>query len=106
MTDLEMTKLCAEAIGITAAMHPIRGTIQRWWYMDGNVERQYGPLWDDAQAMALVKKLNLNIQSPYPDDLEPSWQVYSGANTTLIGCYRPDLNRAIVECVAKMQAAK
>ena len=46
MTDLELTKLCAEAMGIEIS--PVR-------HGDGDFSL-YDPLHDDAQAMALVKK--------------------------------------------------
>jgi hypothetical protein len=99
MTDLEMVRLCALAMGYT--------------YSDGMAERtgregewetshrwRYDPLHDDAQAMQLVKKCRLsvgclrgsgtwNVVGTYPAEAENS-----------------DLNRAIVECVAKMQAAR
>jgi hypothetical protein len=89
MTDLEMTKLCAEAMGIVQSMHVNEDGL--WTYY---------PLHDDAQAMALVKKFHLEC---YWNG--SVWGVLDGPS----GCaheLRGDLNRAIVECVAKMQAAK
>ena len=60
MTDLEMTKLCAEAMGLELFQVPEYGDVlfivgDQCEY--GNVP--YEPLEDDAQAMALVKRFNL-----------------------------------------------
>jgi len=80
VTDLEITKLCAEAMGYRNSSH-------------------YNPLHDDAQAMALVKRQGLHIvwQPMCPD----IWKV---DDTTHVAADK-DLNRAICECVAKMQAS-
>ena len=83
MTDLEMTKLCAEAMGPS-----------------GRDERTYDPLHDDAQAMALVKKFQINIAWYEVNMPRPTFE------PTVYMWRKKDLNRAIVECVAKMQAAK
>ena len=107
MTDLEMTKLCAEAMGYV----PIKSTLQKkgeteakyWKRKDGTEMMMsiYRPLHDDAQAMALVKRFKLDIH----------WQI-AGA---VYVCFenRPasidgsgNLNRAIVQCVAKLQEGK
>jgi hypothetical protein len=68
----------------------------------------YDPLHDDAQAMALVKKFGLDIGEFSAPIGRGDWGVsrsalgwsvdWSGRNS--------NLNRAIVECVAKMQQAK
>ena len=106
MTDLEMTRLCAEAMGL----HPSpygedRLEVVTWHGPDGEhpTYRIYEPLNDDAQAMALVKKFVLHIEWLATKD----WAVDYGsrANPQHIAC-NPDLSRAIVECVAKMQSAK
>ena len=94
MTDLEITKLCAEAVEIKS----LRG---EYWiqHADGN-RVKYNPLHDDAQAMALVKKFELALHK-YKGDWFANWEVNS-----IVGGSDKDLNRAICECVAKMQAAK
>lgn len=81
MTDLEIVTRCAHQMGV-----PLMGS---------DVDL-YDPLRDDAQAMALVKRFELNI-GPIHD----GWQVsdYDGSNET----ENKDLNRAICECVAKME---
>lgn len=110
MTDLEMTKLCAEAMSLTLLPAYRKGTIlydegQHDWNglmysRDGNhlfiQSGAYDPLHDDAQAMALVKKFDLNLQ---PD--HEGWCVsdYTGDK---VETRNADLNRAIVECVAKL----
>ena len=88
MTDLEITKLCAEAIGWE--IFEENGSL---WEKSGLVI--YDPLHDDAQAMALLKKLNLCI---LPARVTVVVGQYSEARNM-------DLNRAICECVAKMQQA-
>ena len=110
-SDLELTRLCAEAMGLRVFVDA---------YGDMCIEQldilsadnvAYRPLHDDAQAMALVKKFSLRLER--------------GGKSGIIGvshvarrwCVRgdtvdpfeheawdeEDLNRAICECVAKMQ---
>jgi len=105
MTDLEMTRLCAEAMGLSVTLHPIRGTIMRYWFMEGSVEREYAPLHDDAQAMALVKKFYLLVNNGVGSSSTNIWHVQTQDDKDE-SIENADLNRAIVECVAKMQAAK
>lgn len=104
MTDLEITRLCAEAMeppatllgssdvwGVSIIYIPEK-KVRSW------VKPTFRPLHDDAQAMVLVKKFNLGLA------WSGFWSVYeqgNGANGS-----SADLNRAICECVAKMQAAK
>lgn len=119
MTDLEMTKLCAEAAEVWKIAHEwyptmtldatfkgveIRG--DACYLVPTNPMRQdpkiYQPLHDDTQAMALVKKFTLHISRS-----DKWWIAFcpNGADSGFTGD-NPDLNRAIVECVAKMQVAK
>ena len=103
MTDLEMTRLCAEAMG----WHP--HAISDKCYHNESEHRSmltsdYDPLHDDAQVMALVKKMKVSIYAPYKEE---EWECgVEEENMTLHGSLNNDLNRAIVECVAKMQQAK
>lgn len=80
MTDLELTKLCADAMGLTS-WHD-----KSYWYE---------PLTNDSQAMALVKKFKLDIEWMGTDtDL---WRVeYAHSDESL--------NRAICKCIAVKQA--
>ena len=108
MTDLEITKLCAEAMALE-----FKVARELWcgnsaplavWTKNG----EYQPLHDDAQAMALVKRLELWIQPPRQGHLSgtPSdyWFV---AHSAKGGDSRSlDLNQTICECAAKIQKAK
>jgi hypothetical protein len=93
VSDLEITKLCARAMGWKVKLNPLTYI----WY---------NPLHDDAQAMAVVKKLNIQIGrvivAHNPRILD--WEVWINFDRTN-SAHSPNLNRAIVECVAKMQAA-
>lgn len=95
MTDLEITSLCAEAMGETsiAAMEFLEEVTRGGWE----------PLHDDAQAMALVKKFRLSI------GFNSGWGCVKNDenNMLLSGCYHFEtLNKAICECVANMQKGK
>lgn len=115
MIDLEMTKLCADVMGLTLLPAYRRGTIlydegQHDWngLMCSKDDGQeylfthsgaYNPLHDDEQAMALVKKLGLDIHCRSDGN---GWYVgLANGNPSI----HADLNRAIVECVAMMQLA-
>jgi hypothetical protein len=87
MTDLEMTRLCAKAMGFTEP--------PEW-------SSFYDPLLNDAQALALVKKFRLTISPSIPSDETFAWAVELGDESA----HSDDLNRAIVEFVARMQKAK
>ncbi|SRR6266446_3985513 len=106
MTDLDKIKLCAEAMGYTtivqADYNPNFASFPVTW-VSNNQERKnevlYDPFHDDAQAMALVKKLKLHI---YWDREYEGWIV----GPVGLAIAANDLNCAIVECVAKMRAAR
>ena len=133
MTDLELTRLCAEAMGVTmlpewtvCSYRDIRcekmcmGTSKNCEPMMGEcalaeMERRigldegkiygerYDPLHDDAQAMALVKKFRLTIIQGPPKPAASSWHVELHSNCD---AWNENLNRAICECVSHMQQAK
>lgn len=84
MTDLKMTQLCAEAL------------LPNVW-----AHGEWNPLHDDAQAMALMKRFMLDI-----DAFVGMAQLGYGDGDRFTSYSDESLNRAIVECVAKMQAAK
>ena len=118
MTDLEITKLCAEAMGYRLERYE-DGRVNGWRIYVGDELvfnlpedggewglRNYDPLHDDSRTMALVKKFELWIQPPrsYPWGTHTHWFVAHGKNG---GDSKNDnLNRAICECVAKMEKAK
>lgn len=83
MNDLEITRLCAKAMGTT--------------------EWRFNPLHNDGQALALVKKCSLKIWPPHAND--ERWCVVPPA-PNWNGSYTLDLNRAICECVAMMKVEK
>ena len=95
MTDLEITKLCAEAMGLMPVSY----------YPDEN----YDPLHDDAQCFALVKKFQVVIEREMRNTREFAVTVFPsrgfGASVSSVR-NSTDLNRAICECVAHMQKAK
>lgn len=97
-SDLEMTRLCAQAMGFVEISNIPGGVLV--CALLGAPER-YDPLHDDAQAMALLKRFRPMIDTR---DVSPPWNVWD-----VIGCGQSvgsDLNRCIVECVAQSQAAK
>ncbi len=110
MTDLEMTRLCAEAMGYEVRepdLYPVwivceQDVRESWSASTGEPVRRYDPLHDDAQAMALVKKFDLSIDTMAARQLGWCVETSHGSNRTI----NTDLNRAIVECVSKMQQAK
>lgn len=96
MTDLEINKACAEAMGI--AVHDNnRGQL---WVTHGSTDMRdfdlYDPLHDDAQAMALVKHCKLAISVLRIG----GWMV---GHESIGWAENADLNRAICECVARIK---
>ena len=106
MTDLELTKLCAEASRIEVILR-LEGKLLTEFVLRDSTQTPYDPLRDDAQAMALVKKFHIDCEWTSDTwistcDVAPLGK----ANTYGAPCgVSPDLNRAIVECCAKLQAA-
>jgi hypothetical protein len=104
MTDLDMLKLCAEALGL---QHSMRVCGFAAWpvlcasrYDDPIVFQPYNPLRDDAQALALVKHFRMDIKNYFGES--NTWVVVA----TIAGwdlSKNADLNRAIVECAAKCE---
>jgi hypothetical protein len=73
--------------------------------MSGNVRFDYNPLRNDAQAMALVKKFRLEVDTSIIAN-DDEWGVISCSDGMVVEqSIATDLNRAIVECVAKMRKA-
>ena len=105
MTDLEITRLCAEAMGYSKiirlgdAVHDARG-------FSSTVRTRpepYLPLTNDAQAMMLVKKFQMRLQEP-EGETDKRWRVTIWDPKHV--SKDADLNHAICECVAKMEQAK
>lgn len=97
VTDLEMTILCAEAMGYDVYLVSDFAGRERWMLRVNS--QTYEPITDNAEAMALVKRLRLWIQAQ-----EGFWHVHTSDDVADYA-NSPDLNRAIVECVAKMKKA-
>ena len=101
MTDLEITKLCAEAMGFKE----LSEERTYLWVAEIDLPEHeagwipYNPLHDDAQAMVLLRLFRLRVN--YYGEESP-WSVSSEKSRG----DSEDLNRAICECVAKMQAAR
>ena len=99
MTDLEMTRLCAEAMG-----YRITDEYDDLGHVECEQCGDFDPIHDDAQAMALVKNHYLAFYWRFNIVTEPRWEVCGPEGQKI--CFSKDLNRAIVECVAKMQKAQ
>ena len=99
LTDLDITRLCARAMGHTwtefdeilsipgVGTHRFQNSTTGYWTI------RYDPLTDDAQCIALVKRFRREWQMR---DAIDNWSRGVG----------DDLNRAICLCVARMQLAK
>jgi hypothetical protein len=98
LTDEEMTKLCAEAMGLSTWLDA-RGIL----CLHDSMCSEYEPLYDDWQAMALMKRFMISID--WYVDGEATVVLPTTDTTPSIHVDGP-LNRAVVECVAKMQASK
>ena len=98
LSDLEITKRCAEAMelisdGVDSSGSPSSIKVRP------NC-KNYDPLHDDAQAMALVKEFEIDLIYG-----RGTWLATVGKKTGKSADGQadlPDLNRAICECVAKM----
>ena len=93
MTDLDLTKACAKKMGLH--------WIKEWRdcvLLGDSMLSEYDPLHDDEQAMALVKRFNIGWDKEDDSD----WHVALRIGSNLYASHNPDLNRAIVECVAKL----
>ena len=87
MTDLEITKLCAKAMGWRQTGHPL--------------DVPFTPLTDDAQAMALVKRFRINTSAAEKPSGKPAgWVAWISHVDEAVDA---NLNHAICLCVAKMQ---
>lgn len=121
MTDLELTKLCAEALRLRvvkgggtlvtphwriqhfAGGQEVGEWMDRW--KDGDV---YDPLHDDAQAMALedwlIERGDLSYINLKGGVQDMTWRSREHSFHKMFN-NREARKRAIVECVAKMQLA-
>ena len=116
MSDTEITRLCAEAMGLDVADDA--EPVHYWQGRNPASLHRYDPLHDDAQAMALVKRFDMVIERngggrAGEPGMRELWAAtlfvarpkVKGADTFVVR-NAPDLNRAICECVAKLEEAK
>lgn len=96
LSDSEMIKLCAQASNIK---YEIQDDIV-WYRSRYSVRslRSYNPLSDDEAAMDLIRRFELCIKKG--NDI--LWTATHGEQ--YVGCDE-SINKAIIECVAKMQLA-
>lgn len=101
MTDLEATRLCAEAMGISVQEYDHGG----FYHYGGQGEyglEDYDPFSNDTQCMALVKRFKLTV-----GEMDDGKTRYARPMRGGEGVYmEAELNYPIVYFVAKMQAAK
>ncbi len=111
MTDLEITQLCAKALKLRVIENNDPYLMVYAISQDaGGISFHYDPLHDDVQAMSLIKEFKLyahvlsvdqgHITNTYAD----TWFVTHHPSNKCSA--NIDLNRAVVECVAKMQQEK
>ena len=109
MTDIEITKRCAEKMEYAqidnGTLHLTEDEVDLFHISVGGLPFVYDPLHDDAQAMALVKKCELELIPPYLRATH-MWRVRVAGRDDNHFATSSNLNRAIVECVAKIQQAK
>lgn len=96
MTDIELTRLCAEAMGLLD-LPEYRAEAGR--VVNRATQTYYDPLHDKAQAFELVERFHLHILPGLrtPEGRQ-EWHVVDPHGEG----FSKDLNRAIVECVAKI----
>ena len=105
MTDIQMTRLCAEAMGYSYVQR--KGDEVYDIRSGKTVVGIYWPIENDAQAMALVKKFRLKYMwFPTIELRKAEWWRVDGLPPSDVTTRHANLNMAIVSCVAKMQAAK
>ena len=111
MTDLEITRLCAEAMGYTAIPYEDFPPGKALRVQVAIADKQslpsaiwYWPLKDDAQAMELVKHFWLCIQPPQFDE-HAMWHVWRHPKPNYTALHGR-LNRAVCLCIAQMQTEK
>ncbi len=102
MTNIEVVRLCAEAIGIPHQVSSNGTFVAR---MDSNTHDfngMYDPLTNKAQAMDLVIALGLSV-NPIGEIDALEWEVEFCSSA---GTLDKDLLRAICLCAARVQQAK
>lgn len=96
--DLEIVRACALAMGFDHIVTP-KHVMTRPEGSSLSYDRYYNPLCNDAEAMALVKRLKLDIEASFEG--MSHWNVAHENG----GSSDQDLNRAICLCVANLSRA-
>lgn len=100
MTDFEKMQKCAVAMGLLNVIQSTDGMgNQKLHIATGPFMREYDPLHNDEQAMALLKKFPMDV---FADRGNPFWRVRLAADHNVGNGMSDNLNRAIVECVANL----
>jgi hypothetical protein len=93
MTDLEMTRRCAEKMGLELIAFEVGGGVEKYGVFEswGPGPVLYDPLHNDAQAMDMLRRF-------------PGWVISAMTCELEKPNDQRNFNRAICECVAKMSA--
>lgn len=101
--ESRMVRLCADAMGIKPPESGVRSVN----YEYALSHMGFNPLKYAEQAFFMVNKFELHIHPPVPGGSREWWvhtnEHHEGREAPKYGGSSKDLNRAIVECVAKMQ---
>ena len=102
MTDLEIVRKCAEAMGYEVSEYQSRPNVLIVSVAGSPYSFDYDPLHDRAEAMELVEKLRVSIHFM---DSEGVWTAFCCQSPLERGVrtYDANLLRAICSCVANME---
>ena len=104
LTDLEIKKLCAQAVGVKIEHTQRERTYFIYHPLDEPIPlfHEYDPLSNDEQMVWLVKRFHLQIGKTLrtPENPHGRWFV---SRTDKFEVADDDLNRAVCLCCARMQ---
>ena len=105
MTDLEMMRLCAQAMGYIRTDREISDEDFKNWQSYESLGNGWNPL-EGNEALEMVERFHIQVwptTKPQHGDVEyTGWTAYIFKNGSASD---PDLRRAIVTVVAKMQVS-
>ena len=108
VSDLEMTKICASMRGIKYSVQTDRYDQTPYVRIEnfpGDANGGcYQPIYNDLQAMDLVKELRLDIEPQDDQWMVSIWQS-DGNGPRQYWAYDANLNRAIVMCAVRISGA-
>jgi len=107
MTDLELTKACAEAMGIHLAEHcgdKLPQWAHRAWPDPDDNKGLYGydPLHDKAQCLSLIETFHMTITRV--DSIDGYWRARAWVGSLSYEADANSLNRAVCTAVANRPA--